>query len=186
MGSCTDCRGMMPGALTSTRERVQLSSEALAVDGLAEAVDDAAEELLADGDVDDGAGALDGVALEDVAIVSEDDDTDVVVLKVEGHAAEAAGEVNHLPGLHVGEPVDAGDTVTDGDDGAGLGVLGDGVLGSGAADLGLEVGREFEGLRRHGAGGGLDGRPAGDLGREGRKRRGKGKGTETCGVRRDA
>ena len=62
-------------------------------------------------------------------------------LEVEGHAAETAGEDDHLSGLDVGEAVDAGDSVTDGDDGSGLGVLGGGVLGSsGSGDLGLEVG----------------------------------------------
>ena len=148
-----------------------------AVDGLADAVDDAAEELLADGNVDDGAGPLDGVALEDVAIVTEDDDTDVVFLEVEGHAAESAGEDNHLSGLDVGEAVDTGDTVTDGDDGSGLGVLGGGVLRGGAADLGLEVGRELEGLRGHGAGRllGSDGGPAGDLDSNGREGGGNGR-----------
>ena len=125
-----------------------------AVDGLPDAVDDASEELGADGDVDDGAGALDGVPLEDVAIVAEDDDSDVVLLKVEGHAAEAAGEDYHLPGLDVGEAVHAGDAVTDGDDGSRLGVLDGGVLGPGrGGDLGLEVGGELEGLGGHGASG---------------------------------
>ena len=144
-----------------------------AVDGLADAVDDAAEELLADGDVDDGPGPLDSVSLQDVAIVSEDDDADVVLLEVEGHAAEAAGEDDHLPGLDVGEAVDAGDAVADGDDGSGLGVLGRGVLRRGAADLGLEVGRELEGLRGHGAGRllGGDGGPAGDLNEKRRRNR---------------
>jgi hypothetical protein len=166
--------GLRDGLAGDDAGRLDLGTAALAVveggpavDGLADAVDDAAEELGADGDVDDGAGPLDGVALEDVAIVSEDDDTDVVLLEVEGHAAEAAGEDNHLSGLDVGQAVDAGDTVTDRDDGAGLGVLGGGVLGGGAADLGLEVGGQLEGLRGHGAArrllGGSDGGPAGDL-----------------------
>ena len=61
-GSCTDLRGMMPGALTSTRLRSVAYDRALAVDRVAEAVDDAAEQALADRHVDDGAGALDGVA----------------------------------------------------------------------------------------------------------------------------
>ena len=121
------------GSLDLDTGRSQCVDGALAVDGLAEGVDDAAERALADGNVHDGAGALDRVAFEDVAIVTEDDDADVVLLKVEGHAAETAGEVDHLAGLHVVEAVDAGDTVPDGDDGAGLGVLGGGVLRAPAA-----------------------------------------------------
>ena len=61
-GSCTDLRGMMPGAFTSTRLRSVGLDRALAVDRVAERVDDAAEQALADRHVDDGAGALDGRA----------------------------------------------------------------------------------------------------------------------------
>ena len=55
IGSCTDLRGMMPGALTSTRRRSVDLDRALAVDRVAERVDDAAEQALADRHVDDGA-----------------------------------------------------------------------------------------------------------------------------------
>ena len=60
IGSWTDLRGMMPGALTSTRRRSVGLDRALAVDRVAERVDHAAEQALADRHVDDGAGALDG------------------------------------------------------------------------------------------------------------------------------
>ena len=69
---------------------------ALAVDGVAEGVYDTAEELGADGDVDNLAGALDGVALLDESVVTEDRDTDIVRLEVETHAAEPRGELHHL------------------------------------------------------------------------------------------
>src|SRR5260221_7947529 len=51
---------------------------ALAVDRIAETVDHAAEQGLADRHVDDGAGALDRVAFADGAILAEDHDAYVV------------------------------------------------------------------------------------------------------------
>lgn len=56
----------------------------LSVEWVAEGIDDTAEKGLADWDVDDGAGTLDGVTLLDETIVTEDDNTDVVTLQVEG------------------------------------------------------------------------------------------------------
>ena len=113
IGSCTDLRGMMPGALTSTRARVSALIGPLAVDRIAERVDDAAEQPLADRNLDDGARALDGLALHDLAVAAEDHDADIVAFEVERHAAHAALEFDHLAGLHIVEPVDAGDAVAD-------------------------------------------------------------------------
>ena len=53
-------------------------------------------------------------------IVTEDDDTDVVRLQVEGHTLNAGLELDHLTSLHLGETEDSGDTITDGDDGTEL------------------------------------------------------------------
>src|SRR5690606_14233136 len=85
----------------------------LAVDRVAERVDDAAQKPLADRHVHDGARALDDVAFLDVAVGAEDDDAHIVAFEVECHAADAAGELDHLARLDVVDTVDAGDAVTD-------------------------------------------------------------------------
>src|SRR5690606_1558576 len=97
---------------------------AFAVDGVAERVDDAAEQALAHRHVDDGAGTLDDVAFLDIAVGAEDDDADIVLFEVQRHAADAAGKLDHLAGLDVVEAVDAGDAVADGENLTDLGDLG--------------------------------------------------------------
>src|ERR1700730_3690133 len=87
---------------------------ALAVDRITERIDDAAKQALADGGVDDGAGALDGLAFLDLAVGAEDHDADVVGFEVQRHAAGAVLELNHLAGLDVVEAVNAGNAVADG------------------------------------------------------------------------
>src|SRR5207244_3217553 len=95
-----------PGAL-------DVGQGTLAVDRIAERVDDAAQQALADRRVDDGAGPLDRVAFLDVAVVAEDDHADIVDLEVQGHAADAARELDHLAGLHLIQAVDARNAVAD-------------------------------------------------------------------------
>jgi hypothetical protein len=86
---------------------------ALAVDRVAERVDHAAEQTLADRHVDDLAEALNSVAFFQAAVFAEDDDADVVAFEVEGHALHAARKLDHFTGLNVLEAIDAGDTVAD-------------------------------------------------------------------------
>ena len=86
---------------------------ALAVDRIAERIDHAAEQALADRHVHDRARALDGLAFLDLAVVAEDHDADVVGFEIERHAAHAVLELDHLAGLDVVEAVDARDAVTD-------------------------------------------------------------------------
>ena len=117
-----------------------------AVDRIAERVDDAAEQRLAHQHVDDGAGALDGVALLDVAVVAEDDNADVVDLEVERHALDAARELDHFAGLHPVKPVDTGDPVADRQD---LADLGDFRLGAEPCDLLLDDRGNFRGADFH-------------------------------------
>src|SRR5882762_2096141 len=87
---------------------------ALAVDRIAERIDHAAEQALADRRIDDGAGALDGLAFLDLAVGAEDHDADIVGFQIQRHAAGAVLELDHLTGLDVVEAVDAGDAVADG------------------------------------------------------------------------
>src|SRR5690606_15406653 len=65
-----------------------------------------------------------GVAFLDVAVRTENNDTDIVGFKVERHAADAAWELDHLTGLDIVEAVDAGNAVTDGQNLANFGNFG--------------------------------------------------------------
>src|SRR6185312_740183 len=112
----------------------------LAVDGIAERIDHPAEQPAAHRHVDDGAGALHRVALADAAVIAEDDDADVVALEVERHALDAAWELDHLAGLDLVEPIDAGDAVADRQDLTDLGDIG---LGAEIGDLVLQDRGDF-------------------------------------------
>jgi hypothetical protein len=57
----------------------------LAVNGVTESVHDATEHLRANGHIDNLTSELDSVAFPDLGIVTENDDTDVVGLQVQGH-----------------------------------------------------------------------------------------------------
>ncbi len=69
---------------------------ALVVERAAQGVDDAAEQRLADRHLDDAAGRLDGVAFLDLRRVAEDDGADRLLLEVQGHAHDAARELEQL------------------------------------------------------------------------------------------
>src|SRR5262249_3938842 len=118
----------------------------LAIDRVAERIDNTAEQSLADRHVHDGAGPLDSVALLDVAIIAEDHDADIVGLEVERHAADAAGELDHLAGLDIVETIDAGDAVADGENLTDLRNLG---LLAEILDLVLENCGDFRGADVH-------------------------------------
>ncbi len=119
---------------------------ALAVDRVAKAVDHAAEQALAHRHVDDGAGALDGVAFADAGVGTEDHDADIVGFKVERHALDAVGELDHFAGLHIVQTPDARDAVADRQHLAGFRNLG---LGAEAGDLVLDDLRDFCGADIH-------------------------------------
>ncbi len=121
---------------------------ALAVERVAERVDDAAQQLLADGDLEQRAGPLDGVAFLDQLPVAEQHDADVVGLEVQRQAGDVVRQLEHLERHAVLEAVDAGDAVADGEDGADLGQLG--RAGAEPLDAALEDGGDFVGLDLHG------------------------------------
>ena len=118
----------------------------LAVDRLAECVDDAAKQGLPDRHLDDGAGALDGLAFLDLAVGAEDHDADIVAFEIERHAFDAAFELDHLAGLDVVEAIDTGDTVADGEYLADFGNFG--FLAE-ILDLLFEDGGDFRGADIH-------------------------------------
>src|SRR6185437_9463921 len=95
------------GRLDLDAGALHVLERALAVDRVAERIDHAPEQPLADRHVDDRAGALHRVALADAAVVAEDDDADIVGLEVERHALDAVRELDHLAGLHLVQAVDA-------------------------------------------------------------------------------
>src|SRR5690606_667844 len=83
----------------------------LAVDRLAERVDDAAEETLADGDAGDPGRTADLRAFLDIVAGAHQYDPDVILLEVEYDGFDATLKLDQLPGLCLVEAVDAGDTV---------------------------------------------------------------------------
>ena len=113
---------------------------ALAVDGLTEGVDHAAEEGLTHRDLNDLAGALDLVALLDAVGGAEERDTHVVLLEVQDHAFDAARELDHFASLDAVEAVDAGDTVADRQN---LTDIGDFGFNAKILDLRLQDARNF-------------------------------------------
>src|SRR5690606_34319264 len=122
---------------------------ALAVDRLAQRVDHAAQQALADRHVHDLAQAADLVTLGDLGVGAEDHGPDVVALEVQGHALHPGlGELDHLAGLNLVQAVDAGDAVADRQH---LADVGNVRLDAEAGDLGLEDGRNLGGADVHGA-----------------------------------
>src|SRR4026209_3013163 len=68
IGSCTDLRGGVAGAPTSALAALRRLDRPLAVDRIAERVHHTAQQALADRNVHDRAGALDGLAFLDLAV----------------------------------------------------------------------------------------------------------------------
>jgi hypothetical protein len=120
---------------------------ALAVQRAPQRIDDASQQLLPHGDLQQGAGALDGVSLGDALPIPEQHRADVVGLEVQGEAGDAVWQLEHLEGHAVLEAVDAGDAIRDGQHGADLGQLGTSAVE--AFDAALEDARDLVGIDLH-------------------------------------
>ncbi len=121
-----------PGRDLLDRIRRVARDRALAVERLAERVDDAAEQPFADRHLQQLAGPADFVALLEPRVVAEDDDAHFGLVEVQREAGDAVAEVEHLVQHHVAQPFDAGDAVADfADDADAL----PGEVGLGARDL---------------------------------------------------
>ncbi len=95
------------------REELLGLDRPLAVDRLAERVDDAAEHRVADRHRDDAAGALDLVAFLDLLVVAEQHGADAVLFEVQRDAEHAVRKLDHLAGHRPLDAVHARDAVTD-------------------------------------------------------------------------
>ena len=85
---------------------------------------DIPEELLADRDLEQAAGALHRVAFDDLVPLAEEHGADVVGFEVQRESGYPVGQVEHLQRHAVVEPVNTGDTVSDREHGADLGQVG--------------------------------------------------------------
>src|SRR3954469_8735898 len=103
------------------RRRLRRDDRALAVDRLAERVDDAADQLGADRHRDDAPGALDRIPFLDVGVVAEQHGADALFFEVQRDAEQTVRELEHLPGHRVLDAVNPRDAVADRHDGADFG-----------------------------------------------------------------
>ena len=98
---------------------------ACTVDGLAQCVDDTADQCLAHRDGHDLAGALDGAALFDSDVGAQQNDGDGVLLEVLGHAVFAVLKLEQLACHALFQTAGAGDAVAHQNDRADLALLDD-------------------------------------------------------------
>jgi hypothetical protein len=84
----------------------------LSIDGVTESIDDTAEQLHADRHVDNLSSTLDGLALLDETVRTEEHNTYLAGFEVHAHALDTGGELDELLGLDVAHSVDTSDTIT--------------------------------------------------------------------------
>ncbi len=124
---------------------------ALAVDGLAQRVDHAADQLGADRHFQNAARALHGIAFGDVFVFTQNHRAHRVTLEVQrqaerGLAVLASGEFQHFALHGIGQAVHADDTVGHRDHGA---LVADVRRGAEAFDAALDQFRNFCGIELH-------------------------------------
>ena len=119
-GCLTGWRCTTAGATFSIVRKRVVFDRALAVDRLAERIDDAAEQRFADGHRRDAAGAAHFVAFFDFVVGPHDHDADVVLFEVQRDALQAVGKLDQLGRAHAAQPVDAREIRADLDDGSDL------------------------------------------------------------------
>src|SRR5690606_17160067 len=89
---------------------------ALAVDGVAQRIDHAAEQLGTHGHFQDAARRLDGIAFGNTGVFTQNHGADGVALEVEGQTERVVREFEHFALHHIGQTVDASNTVGHGYD----------------------------------------------------------------------
>ena len=124
-GSFTGWRTMMPGALRLDLARRRGVDLAHAVDGPAQRIDRAADELRADRHLEHARRAANLVAFLELEVIAEDDRADVVLFEVEGEGGDVVArlrrrDLEHLAGHRFLETVDARDSVLDFENGSDL------------------------------------------------------------------
>ena len=124
IGCLTGWRWTTPGALNSAGRFSSVLISPLPSSGRPSGSTIRPSSCLADGDVEQLAGALDGVALGDPLPLAEQHGADVVGLEVQRQADDAVGQLEHLEGHAVLQAVHARDAVGDRQHGADLGQLG--------------------------------------------------------------
>ena len=86
-------------------------NRALAVNRVTQTIDNTTEQGVAGRNVHDRLGAFDNITFFDRTVVTKDNDTNVINLKVQGHPTDAARKLDHFTGLNIIKPVRAGDTI---------------------------------------------------------------------------
>ena len=97
---------------------------ALAVQRVAQTINNATQQLWANWNVNDGVGALNSVTFFNVTVGTKDNNTYVVAFQVQRHPHDTTREFDHLTRLNIVQTINAGDTVTDGKHTANLGNFG--------------------------------------------------------------
>src|SRR5690606_5146601 len=89
---------------------------ALAIDGSAQCVDYASTQLGANRHFQNATGRLDGVAFGYTSVITQNHGADRVALEVQSEAENVVGKLEHFALHHVGQTVDAANTVSHGND----------------------------------------------------------------------